>query len=77
VLAPGSPLPLATGGTQVGQGLALKGILSTNMHLEPDTTLVSSGASPVTLTPGGGGENTLIARPTGKPLFVYSIYLFY
>ena len=39
----------------MSQGLALLYIMSDNMHLEFDTTPVSSGVSPVTLALGGGG----------------------
>ena len=78
VLAPGcTPFPSHLGGTQVSWGLALLGYNHFIVYLGFDTTLVSSGAGPVTLTPGGGGMNSLIVRPTGKYLFRYSIYLFY
>ena len=64
VLALGcTPSTTRSGATQVSQGLALNGILSTNMHLEPDTTPVSPGASPVTLTPGGWGYKSLYCAP--------------
>jgi len=71
------PFASRLGVVQVSQGLALLNIYYTNMYLGSDTTLVSPGASPVTLTPGGGGGNFSIVRPTGKYLFGYSIYLFY
>jgi len=64
------PFASRLGDTQVRQGLALVIILSTNMmYLGYDITPVSPGASPVTLTPGGGGGNLIIVRPAGKYLF--------
>jgi len=78
LLAPGcSPFPSRSGTTQVSRGLGLVHNNCAVVCLEFDTTPVSSGASPVTLTPGGGGGNLFIVRPTGKYLFVYSVYLFY
>jgi len=71
------PFASRLGVTQVNRGLALIGILSINMYLGSDTILVSPGASPVTLAPGGGGGNALIARPTGEYLIEYSIDLSY
>jgi len=71
------PFPSRLGTTQVSRGLALVGTNYLIIYLGFDTTLVSSGASPVTLTPGGGGINLLIVRATGKHFFGYSIYLFY
>ena len=61
----------------MSRGLALVGTDYSIIYLGFDTTLVSSGARPVTLTPGGGGINLLIVRATGKHFFGYSIYLFY
>ena len=52
----------------MSRGLTLAYILSTNIYLGSDTTLVSPGASPVTLTSGGGGGKTLILSATGKRL---------
>ena len=71
------PFASRLGVTQVNQGLALSYIYYTNICLEHETTLGSPGASPATLTPGGGGGNPLIARPTGEYLFEYSTHLFY
>ena len=50
----------------MSQGLALSYIMSNNMYLGFDTSLVSSSASPVTLTSGGGGEKMLVVCATGK-----------
>jgi len=56
VLAPGcTPFPSRLGGTQVSWGLALLGYNHFTVYLGFDTTLVSPGISPVTLTPGGVG----------------------
>ena len=77
LLAPGcSPFPSRSGTTQVSRGLGLVHNNCIVVCLEFDTTRVSSGVSPVTLTPGGGGGNLFIVCPTGKYLFVYSVYLF-
>ena len=61
-----SPFLSHLGATQVSQGLALLYIMSTNMYLGFDTSLVSSVVSPVTLTSGGGGRKTLVACDTGR-----------
>ena len=50
----------------MSQGLALSYIMSDNMYLGFDTSPVSSGAGPVTLTSGGGGRKMLIMGATGK-----------
>ena len=63
-----SPFLSHLGGTNVSQGLALLYIMSNNMYLGFDTSLVSSSMSPVTLTSGGGGKKTLVACATGKQL---------
>ena len=68
VLGP-SPLLSQLGTTQVSQGLALLYIMSTDMYLGFDTSLVSSGTSPVTLASGGEGRKLLIASATDKWLF--------
>ena len=65
-----SPFLLHLGGTNVSQGLALLYIMSNNMYLGFDTSLVSSGASPVTFTSGGGGKKMLFACATGKQLLI-------
>ena len=54
----------------MSQGLALLYIMSNNMYPGFDTSLVSSGASLVTLTSGGGGKKMLIAYDTGKQLLI-------
>ena len=61
-----SSLPLHSRVPQVSQGLALVYIMSTNICLGSETILVSSSASPVTLTSGGEGRKSLIASDTGK-----------
>ena len=61
----------------MSRGLPLVDINYSIIYLGFDTTLVSPDASPVTLTPGGGGINLLIVRPTGKHLVRYLRYLFY
>ena len=54
----------------MSQGLALLYIMSTNMYLGCDTTLVSSGMNLATLTLGGGGRKTLIVHATGKQFLI-------
>jgi hypothetical protein len=50
----------------VSRGLAPVGTDYFIVYLGFDTTLVSSGTSPATLTPGGGGGNFPLVRATGK-----------
>ena len=65
-----SPLRSHLGPTQVSTGLALLYIVSTNIHLQFDTTPVSSGAVPDTLIPRGEGTKTLIVGRTGKRFII-------
>ena len=68
-LAPGcSPFPSRLGAAQVGWALALWSTNYFNVYLGIDTALVSSGTSPVTLTPRGGGRNPPTAGAFGKRL---------
>jgi len=68
-LAPGcSPFPSRLGATQVSRGLALRYTNYYNVYLGFDTAFVLSGASPVTLTPRGGGRNPPAAGALGKRL---------
>ena len=77
VLALGcTPSTMRSGVTQVSWGLPQVGTNYSTIYLGFDTTLVSSGASPVTLAPGDGGVNPPIARPTGEYYSRYSRYLF-
>jgi len=66
-LAPGcSPFPSRLGATQVSRALALQCANYYNIYLGFDTTFVSSGANPVTLTPRGGGRNPPAAAALGE-----------
>ena len=65
-----SPLRSHLGPTQVSRGLALLYIISTNIYLGFDTTLVLSRAVPDTLIPRGEGTKTLIVGRTGKRLII-------
>jgi len=68
-LAPGcGPFPSRLGAAQVSWALALSCTYYYNIYLGFDTTFVSSGASPVTLTPRGGGRNPPTAGAFSKRL---------
>ena len=58
-----SAFPSRQGFTQVSGGLTLWYTNYHIAHLGLESLFGSSGASPVTLTPGGGGKNPLIVSP--------------
>jgi len=62
----GTPLLSRSGTIQVSRFLALRCTNYYNVYLEFETTLGSPGASPVTLTPRGGGINPPTAGALGK-----------
>ena len=74
VLPPGSPFALRLWATRGNSGLALAGVLLTDICLGFETIPGSSGAVPGTLTPGWQGGKPLTAAHTGKRTLIPSTY---